>query len=162
MSQLTWSTINGFFDLDDTVLDPDQPVTDDLMKKINHNSKAAAVRAEVIYMGFYKHGNTVGVPSSPVDGYAYARSEVMMIWQEYSNRAPAGGFTPGLAAPPALASVNAGSGYIQFKQWDINDATGAVSLVTHYHVEGGSTTVSNDGTIKVFAVCQRQSVNQAN
>ena len=28
MSQLTWAAIPGFFDLDDAVLDPDQPVTD--------------------------------------------------------------------------------------------------------------------------------------
>jgi hypothetical protein len=162
MSQLTWSTINGYFDLDDTVLDPDQPVTDDLLKKMNHNAKAGAVRCEIIYMGFYKHGNTVGVPSSPVDGYAYSRSEITYLWTEYSNRTPAGGFTPGQATPPALNSSNGGGGYVQFFSIDINDSTGVVSISREYHVQDGGSTSTTDGTIKAWALCQRQSVNQAN
>jgi hypothetical protein len=162
MSQLTWSAINGFFDLADTVLDPDQPVTDDLMKKISHNAKAGAVRAEIIYMGFYKDGNTVGVPSSPVDGYAYVRSEITYIWAEYSNRVPAGGFTPGQATPPALSSSNGGAGYIQHKSYDVHDENGDVDLNIEYHVQDGGSTMTKDGTIKVWAICQRQSVNQAN
>jgi len=161
MSQLTWAQINGFFDLADAVLDPDQPVTDDLLKKINHNAKAAAVRCEIIYMGFYKHGNTVGVPVSPVDGEQYLRSEVMNVWTMYSNRAPGAGFTPGQAAAPSQANSQAGALYNCPGAWNINDATGLVSLRTTYWT-GASEIVTTDGIVKVWAHCQRQSVNVAN
>jgi hypothetical protein len=161
MSQLTWAQINGFFDLADAVLDPDQPVTDDLLKKINHNAKAAAVRCEIIYMGFYKHGNTVGTPTSPVDGYAYSRAEMSCSFEIYTTRAPAS-ITPGQATPPAQASSNGGAGTIYWTKFDINDSTGAVSCQVSYYVQGGAETVTNDGCIKVYALCMRQSVNVSN
>jgi len=161
MSQLTWATIPGFFDLDDAVLDPDQPVTDDLLKKMNHNGKAAAVRPEIIYMGFYKHGDTVGTPVSPVDGYNYVRSELMFIWTMYSNRAPGGGFVSGQAAAPAQASSQGGALYNYPGEWDINDATGVVTLRTTYWT-GSTEVVTTDGIVKVWAICQRKSVNVAN
>jgi hypothetical protein len=161
MSQLTWAAIPGFFDLDDPVLDPDQPVTDDLLKKMNHNGKAAAVRCEPIYMGFYRHGDTVGTPASPVDGYNYVRSEVMYVWTIYSNRAPGAGFVSGQAAAPAQASSQAGALYNYPGEWDINDATGVVTLRTTYWT-GSTEVVTTDGIVKVWAVCQRKSVNVAN
>jgi hypothetical protein len=158
MSQLTWGTIPGFFDLNDSVLDPDQPVTDDLLKKINHNAKGAAVREEIFGPYYFQHGNTVALPTSPVDGYAYARAELKYIWCEYSNRAPGGGFSPGQSTPPTTASNNAGAGYVYYTERHVDRTTGVVSLVTHYHVEGGATTVTNDGTVAVLVVARRSSI----
>ncbi|HLW79360.1 MAG TPA: hypothetical protein VKU44_07150, partial [Terriglobia bacterium] len=70
MSQLTFSQIPGFFDIADSVLAGGQPLTDDDMTKISHNAKFAAVRTELLFMGFYKPGDTIPAPVSPVDGYA--------------------------------------------------------------------------------------------
>jgi hypothetical protein len=75
----------------------------------------------------------------------------------YSNRPPQAGYTPGQATPPAQA-INQPSSIYNFGPWDINDANGLVSLQTTYW-DGKVETVTHDGTVKVFAVCQRLSVN---
>src|SRR5579875_2738055 len=79
MSQLTFTAIPGFFDLADSAIAGNQPLTDDSLQKISHNAKFAAVRCEVIFMGFYANGNTVPAPVSPVDGYVYSRAECVFI-----------------------------------------------------------------------------------
>lgn len=160
MSQLTFAAVPGFFDISSSVLAADQPLTDDTIQKISDNAKFAAVRYERIYMGFFKHGDTVGTPSSRVDGYAYSRAEVTYEWMRYSNRAPAGGFVSGQPAPPTPASSQPAALY-DFGAWDINDATGLVSLHTSYW-DGSHETSTNDGIVKVYAHCQRLSVNESN
>lgn len=159
MSQLTFSSIPGFFDLADTAIAAGQPLTDDAITKISHNAKAAAVRNERIYMGFFKNGDTVGLPSSPVDGYSYSRAEVQYDFTRYAIRAPAAGFVSGQAARPAQANSQPAGLY-----WfvtDVDDATGAVFMQTSYW-NGSTETITNDGIVKVYAVCQRLSVNEAN
>ncbi len=161
MSQLTFSAIPGFFDIADAAIVGGQPLTDDSIAKISHNAKFGAIRCEIIYMGFFANGNTVGTPISPVDGYAYTRAEVMYHFNRYDSRAPGPGFVAGQAAKPPSASSQASQIY-HFGPWDIDDSTGIVSLQTSYFVTGGAETVTNDGIIKVYAMCQRSSVNVAN
>jgi len=59
MSQLTLSSIPGFFDISDSALAGGQPLTDDTMLKISHNAKFAAVRTELLFMGFFQPGDAV-------------------------------------------------------------------------------------------------------
>ena len=75
MAQMTFATAPGFVDLPDSALQADQPLTDYDLTKISNNAKFAAVRPEVFY-GWYKNGEMVSIPVSPVDGYAYARPEL--------------------------------------------------------------------------------------
>jgi hypothetical protein len=160
MSQLTMASIPGFFDIQDTAIAGGQPLTDDSIQKISHNAKFGAVRCELIYMGFFQAGNTVGTPTSPVDGYTYSRSEVMYIPILASSRSPAAGFTPGQSAFPSLATSDAGTGSLIIcpYQLDINDSTGVVTCQTYWSTSGAE----NQGTVKVYAMCQRSSVNTAN
>jgi len=160
MSQLTMANIPGFFDIADSAIAGGQPLTDDSIQKISHNAKFGAVRCELIYMGFFQNGNTVGVPTSPVDGYTYARSEVIYIPILASGRSPAAGFTPGQAAFPSLATTDPGTGNLIISpyQLDVNDTTGIVTCQTYWSVSGAE----NQGTLKVYALCQRSSVNTAN
>ena len=79
MSQLTFASIPGFFDLADSAIAAGQPLTDDSISKISHNAKFGVVRAEQFYMGFYANGNTVAAPVSPVDGYAYSYAECLFF-----------------------------------------------------------------------------------
>ncbi|HLI03141.1 MAG TPA: hypothetical protein VFC10_07490 [Terriglobia bacterium] len=159
MSQLTFSSIPGFFDIQDSAIAAGQPLTDDSIQKISHNAKAGAVRNERIYMGFFKNGDVVPVPTSPVDGYQYSRSEVQYDFVRYSIRAPAAGFVSGQAArPPQANSQPAG---VYWFVTDIDDSTGQVFMQTSYW-DGSHETITNDGVVKVYAVCQRLSVNQAN
>lgn len=160
MSQLTFASIPGFADLADANIGPNKVLTDDSMVKISQNAKFAAVRAEIIFMGFYKHGDTIGVPTSPVDGYAYSRAEVMMDFTLFSTRPPASGFISGQATAPGIGASQPANLY-----WfivDINDATGVVSITTSYYKQGGAETTQNDGIVKVYAICQRSSINVAN
>ena len=160
MSQLTMASIPGFFDIADTAIAGGQPLTDDSIQKISHNAKFGAVRCELIYMGFFTSGNTVGVPTSPVDGYTYSRSEVMYIPILASSRSPAAGFTPGQSAFPSLATSDPGTGSLIICpcQLDINDTTGVVTCQTYWSTSGAE----NQGTVKVYAMCQRSSVSVAN
>lgn len=160
MSQLTFSSAPGFFDIGDSAIAGGQPLTDDSISKISHNAKFGAVRCEIIYMGFYSAGNTVATPTSPVDGYAYSRSEVMYIPILASSRSPVAGFTPGQAAFPTLATTDPGTGNLIIcpYQLDINDTTGVVTCQTYWSTSGAE----NQGTVKVYAICQRSSVSIAN
>jgi hypothetical protein len=161
MSQLTFASIPGFFDLGDAAIAGGQALTDDAIAKISHNAKFGAVRCERIYMGFYKHGDTVGTPPSPVDGYAYTRAEIQYDFRVFSTRAPGLGFVSGQAARPPIASAQNSSFY--FGNYDIDDSTGLVYCETHYFDQGVQPeTTTNDGILKVYALCQRSSLNVAN
>jgi len=162
MSQLILSAIPGFFDLADSAIAAGQPLTDDSMLKISHNAKFGTVRSKLIFMGFYANGNTVPCPIDPDGGYAYSRAECQFVWMIYSNLAPAVGFVPGQASPPGQSSSQAALLYNFPGGWDINDATGLVTLRTTYYNPGGAETVTSEGIIKVYAVCLRLSLNSAN
>ena len=110
MSQLTFASIPGFFDLADTAIAAGQPLTDDSISKISHNAKFGVVRAEQLYMGFYTNGNVVPTPVSPVDGYAYSRNEVIYRPRLASSRQPDSSFVPGQFFFPSLAFSDTGSG----------------------------------------------------
>ncbi|MGH9771335.1 MAG: hypothetical protein ACRD4Q_06520 [Candidatus Acidiferrales bacterium] len=160
MSQLTFNAIPGFFDLADSAIAGNQPLTDDSLQKISHNAKFAAVRCEIIYMGFFASGNTVPAPVSPVDGYVYQRSECMFMPILASTRAPAPGFISGQAGFPTLANTDSYSGNLIAAPYelDINDATGMVTC----EVYGSTNGAQAQGTVKVYAVCQRSSLSQNN
>jgi hypothetical protein len=160
MSQLTMSAVPGFFDLADSAIAGGQPLTDDSLLKISHNAKFAAVRSEVIYMGFYTSGNTVPAPVSPVDGYAYQRSECVFIPIFASSRQPAAGFVPGQATFPALANNDLGTGSLLIVPYelDINDTTGVVTCQVYF----AGNAAQNQGTVKVYCIAMRSSVNVGN
>ncbi len=160
MSQLTLASIPGFFDLADAALAAGQPLTDDTILKISHNAKFAAVRAEFFYMGFFASGNTVPTPVSPVDGYVYSRSECMFLGFLASSRQPGAGFTPGQAGFPALAPSDLGTGSLIAAPYalDINDATGVVTCQVYF----SGNAAQNQGTVKVYCLAQRSSVNTSN
>lgn len=160
MSQLTFTAIPGFFDLADSAIAGNQPLTDDSLQKLSHNAKFAAVRCEIIYMGFYTSGNTVPAPASPVDGYVYSRGECMFIPIFASSREPAAGFIPGQADFPVLANTDLGTGALVIVPYnlDINDATGVLTCSVYFNGNGPQ----NQGTVKVYAICQRSSLSENN
>ncbi len=160
MSQLTFSAIPGFFDLADSAIAGNQPLTDDSLQKISHNAKFAAVRCEIIYMGFYGNGDTVPTPVSSVDGYVYSRSECLFIPILASSRQPAAGFQAGQALFPMLAPSDLGTGNLIAVPYilDIDDASGVVTCQVYFGTNGAQ----YQGTVKVYAICQRSSLNQNN
>ena len=153
-------TVPGFFDIADSAIAGGQPLTDDSLLKISHNAKFGAVRCETIYMGFYTSGDTVPTPISPVDGYAYQRSECIFIPIFASSRQPAGGFVPGQAGFPALANNDLGTGNLLIVPYalDVNDATGLVTCQVYF----SGNAAQNQGTVKVYCIAARSSVNVSN
>jgi len=160
MSQLTFSEQPGIVDLADATFDQDNPVTDVGLKQINHNAKFGAVRPEPIYMGWYKNGDVIPTPLSPVDGYAYSRAECNFDIIGFATRAPAPGFVPGQAARPAQANANGGAGSLYWQFFDVNDFTGAVYTAVSYW--DGSEHITSDGMVKIRCQAIRASVNVAN
>jgi hypothetical protein len=159
MARMTLASQPDFVDVPDASFAVDEPVTDDLLVKVNNNAKFGAVRCEYIYMGFYVNGDTVGTPVSPVDGYAYSREEILYLFTLCSTRSPGTGFVSGQASPPNSINGSQAANLLYFL-CDIDDASGNVSIETHYYKQGGAETFDNQGFVKVYALCQRQSVNE--
>lgn len=160
MAQLTFSVIPGFVDLADTALAADQPLTDYSLVKISNNAKFAAVRPETFY-GWYRDSETVRLPVSPVDGYAYARSELEYEIAAHCSRSPAGdAATNGAAAKPARANVNDGPGTLYLMDFWVeekNEANpGFVHCEVHYW-NNGSEIITNGGFVKVRTIATRLS-----
>ena len=160
---LTLSEVPQFNDIADADLTGPQPPTDASLRKVVGNGKFSAVRCEVLFMGYYAHGNTIPAPISPVDGYQYQKSEAVFAAMIYSNRSPDEAFTPGQLTPPGQASSQPQNGPYNFPGcWDINDATGVVNLRTSYYTGGGAEVVTTDGILKVYAISQRSSITVPN
>lgn len=159
MSQLTFSSVPGFFDLSDATLAANQPVTAYKLTKINQNAKFAAVRVETFY-GWFKHGETVGLPTSPVDGYTYSREELEYDIAGWSTRPPAAGSANGTQTRPAQADTNSGPGSLfLIEQWveeKNEDNPGLVHCKVSYW-NGSTETPTNDGMIKVRVIATRSS-----
>jgi len=161
MSQLIFSQQPGAVDLADSTFDQDKPVTDVALKQLNQNAKFAMVRVE-FFQGYYKHGETVVLPVSPVDGYAYSRAELRYLWSIYSTR-PATGATGGTQAPPALGSEQIGGGgvdgvdviiaYVEAK----NSANPGRVYCQIIMGDGTNQTVTNYGVLYATTVAERLS-----
>ena len=160
MAQLTWSTVPGAVDLPDSSLAADQPLTDYSLTKISNNAKFAAVRPETFY-GWYRNGETVQLPVSPVDGYHYTRAELEYEIAAWCSRSPAGGAaTNGALAKPARAESNDGPGtlfLVDFWVEEKNEANpGLVHCEVHYR-DNGTEVTTNGGFVKVRTIATRLS-----
>ena len=159
MAQLTWATVPGAVDIPDTNLAADQPVTDYSLTKISNNAKFAAVRPETFY-GWYKDGETVAIPTSPVDGRVYSRQELEYEIAAWCSRAPAGA-TNGATTKPSRSNGNSGAGNLYLMDFWVeekNEANpGRVHCFVSYYVQGGAETPTNDGFVKVRVIATRLS-----
>src|SRR2546430_6732076 len=119
---LTLQTPPGFSDLADSVLAANQPAFAIDLAKIYSNGAFGMVRPE-IFQGIYKPGDTVALPVSDRDGYAYSRDELLYFWT-VSNSANFG--TGWLSALDSLF----------FCEWLVDQSTGVVSSDEWYRRSG--------------------------
>lgn len=154
MTQMVITSISGFVDLPDANIAASTIVTDDSLVKINQNAKFAAVRPEFIFMGYYVNGDTISLPSSPVDQYAYSYDEILFDFTMYSTRGPGTGFVSGQATAPVQAILQPANLY--WTRATIDSSTGKVAIDVSYFAQGGAETITHDGIVKVTAICQRQ------
>lgn len=153
---LAIAVIPTFYDLSDSVLVSGEPLVDVALKDLSHNAQYAAVRPEIIAMGFFANGATVPLPVSPVDGYTYSRSEVQYVAMDTTTRAPGAGFANGQATPPVAFHTQPSALY--YHLFDVDDTSGYVSTTTSYW-DGKTEVPSGDGCVKVYALCQRNDIS---
>lgn len=141
---LTLEIPPGFSDLSDSALVAGSPTFGLDLLKIYDNAVFGLVRPE-IFISEQVNGDTVPLPVSPIDGYAYQQSELIYMWGIRST-------------------VDQGSGWITGKdsQWYfacyVDQATGNVFMDMWYrrsgsHYDGVHT---NDGQLIVYTIAQRQ------
>jgi hypothetical protein len=144
MPTLTLNTIPGFSDLPDNTLTQDTPALGIYLDRISDNASFGMVRME-IFFGLYHNGDTVGLPVSKFDGYTYELSELTFAWSIANSTNPTSGWITG---PDSL----------WYGEWLVDQTTGAVSCVEAYRQSGthANQQASNDGTLGVFTIAQRQ------
>ena len=137
----------------------DKPVTQLLMQTLAANSKFAAVKAEVIYMGEFVDAQVVPQPISPEDGYVYSYPEVcfMSCWKWTTQ--------PDAFSPPPMATANGGDadgGWSQLNELQASvSSVGLVNCQVFFQNHGAidPSQPGNGGVpygrLVVFAFCQR-------
>src|SRR5574337_579696 len=158
MSQFVLAAEPDPYDVSDSVLAAGQPLDADAAIKLNHNAKFGIVRPEVFYAGFFRDGDTVPLPTSPVDGYVYSLDEVQFKSILASTLPPGAGFASGQTAMPATGTSSAPvKGYtLRHFISDVDDLTGTVTIITSYYRPDGSESVTHDGFAKVWILGQRK------
>jgi hypothetical protein len=144
---ITLSTIPGFSDLKDTALGANKFALGAFLSRVNVNASFGLVRLE-FFTGIYKNGDVVTLPTSPVDGYTYNRSELIYLW------------VPANTADPATGWASYREPWTMwYGVWNVDQNTGAVFSEIGYrgnddHKDRQAST--NDGAVQVFVIAQRQ------
>lgn len=141
--------IPGFSDIPDSVLQTDDPAFALHLGEIAMNATFGMVRMEV-FPCLQVHGDTIPLPSSCWDGYKYSREELNYIW---AVQASTDHSTNWISGPDSM----------WFSNWNVNQLTGEVFSEEWYERSSTADTrlaaKSNDGTLMVFTIAQRQKTN---
>jgi hypothetical protein len=130
----------SFSELDPDLFLPGGSLRASTVLEIKHNIDEAVLSPEYFGPTAYADGSTVALPTSPVDGYAYLRSELQYVW-DWSDTTPA----PGNHTRLAVFSSN------------IDPVSGAVSLVAFRQIPGGpwADDYNSYPRISVLVIAQR-------
>lgn len=145
---LTLSVPPGFSDLANSALASGQVAFGFNLAKIAENAEFGMVRPEIFVTGPHVNGDVVPIPKSPIDGYVYSRNELIYIWTIQNSVDKQTGWISGLDS-------------LWFAAWRVDQSTGAVFSDEWYRRSGShyDGTHSNDGTLTVFTIGQRQNAN---
>lgn len=140
----TLSRQPGFADVSDTSFAAEKFSLGINLAKISENAAFGMCRLEV-FTGYYKNGDTIPPPQSPIDGYAYALNELTYIWAVHSSLNPD---TAWITGPDNL----------WYAAWVVNQLTGEVLTDEWYRRSGShaNPNISNDGRLFVVTIAQRQ------
>jgi hypothetical protein len=147
---LTLQSIPGFAEIPDASFAAGAAVGDTTMKSLNAAAKFAAVRNEQFW-GYYKNGEQVALPVSPVDGYQYARNELVYSWSWYASEAAVGACS-GTHTPPPKGSTS-GQGTLLQMEALVDQSNGNVTTKVSYYKT--SQTDTTDGILLVITHAQR-------
>lgn len=133
----------GYSDLQDSVLVAGSPVLGINVAKAYTNAAFGKMRVEV-FQNHYKNGDTVPLPVSDVDGYAYSRDELIYVWAVESSANLTSGWISGADS-------------LWYCGWLVDQSTGLVSCDEWYRRSGShyNPDHTNDGVLRVFTIAQR-------
>jgi len=149
---LTLVAAPGFTEIPDANFNAGNPLSDSDLKNLNAAAKFAAVRGEQFW-GFYKHGETVAVPTSPADGYVYSRSELIYV-ASFFNTGSYGGALAGTQVAPVPGATSQPGTVLQFGCF-VDPGTGVVSCAVAYF-NGSTQHNTTDGIVVVTTIALRQ------
>lgn len=147
---LTLGTQPGFVEIADASFGAGNAASSSLMTELNDDAKFAAVRNEQFY-GYYRSGETVALPTSPADGYAYSRSELRYSHSWYWTGSATGPCNGTQTQPPRGATT--GQGMVLQLGADVDQASGLVTTNVSYYKSAEMDT--NDGILLVITHAQR-------
>ena len=141
---LTLSVPPGYSDLSDSALAVNSPALGIDLAKIYFNAVFGLARTEV-FITTHVHGDTVPLPVSRIDGYAFSQSELIYMWGIRASTDQASGWITGKDS-------------IWYFDCLVEQSTGKVFMDTWYrrsgsHYDGVHT---NDGQLIVYTIAQRQ------
>lgn len=149
MAEITFPYAPGFADVPDSALAAEQYAQGVLLGRIAENAAMGMVRPEV-FVTEQKHGDTVALPVSPVDGYQYSRDELVYMWGITST------------ANPSTGAPSANNQLIWFAQWFVDQTTGVVtSEIWYSNDDGKKTNKTNDGTLTVYTIGSRRKTSMS-
>ncbi len=151
MPSLNLTEQPGFTEIPDNTFDAGNAAAAAGMKALNAAAKFAAVRTEEFW-GYYKHGETVQLPVSPADGYAYSREELLYVWSLFHSAAPPGTPLNG-TQEPQMPGATSGDGTLLAFGAHVDQATGLVSVQVDYYKTQHM--VTHDGILLVHTLAKR-------
>jgi len=144
--ELTAAAAPTWTDQADTEYNLDSVLKTERATRLNDNAKLAVLQTEIFDMGEFGDAETVPIKTSPIDGYAYAYSEMTFLFAWRITAKKSNGITSG-AAGETITRLRA----------SINSSTGVVDTQVDYRLPrnnfGGTNT--SDGVIQVVAICVR-------
>ena len=141
-----------FVEVTEPQLDSGEVIAQALLQAINADVLVAVGMVEDFW-GYYRVGETVGLPTSPLDGYTYKRSELLYAWEIFSTAAAPGALNGTQAAPAPGAP--SGTGQILQMGFSIDQGSGVISGVAQYGpvgVAGEQGTYAYINPVGVFSV----------
>lgn len=129
---------NLFSELVDSVFAPGATLRASTMQQLNNNINQAVCTPEFFGPTNYSNGNNIALPTSPLDGYTYARSELAYVW-DWANTGPSANTTGRLSL--VHGNIDA-SGNVTINDYRLNSGASSVSLV-------------HEGTMRVLVIGMR-------
>lgn len=139
---ITLNKVPGFNDVSDSPLTAEKIALGVHVAGISDNAAFGLVHLE-FFEGVYKDGDTIPTPISAVDGYVYARNELIYLWGVYATANPATGWISG---PDSL----------WYMAYNVDQDTGDVSCLEWYRPWASAPAQSADGQLLVKVVGIRQ------
>jgi len=147
-ASLHFAAVPTWADVEDADISGGEAALATVLGQMNTNVRYGCVRKEFFVQTLY-NGQTVALPTSPVDGYTYARNELQYLPAMISSL-PASGHTSGSGDAKQFGCCVGGMPSITTPA-----TAGQVSCYVQYQVNGGVYTPTNDGTILVLVIATR-------